>query len=85
MSASSVGPAGGSGELLRRPPRPQTGGVQESRENECIMVGENGIPATPDWYPPVAKFCSMIFGDDQCDCPVHHRLAMPALDGRGDN
>jgi hypothetical protein len=49
------------------------------------MVGENGIPLTPDWQPPVAKFCSRIFGDDQCNCPEHHRLAMPALDGRGDN
>lgn len=40
-----------------------------------------------DWYVPVAHFCSLIFGDDQCACPSCQIEAhqMPALDGRGEN
>jgi hypothetical protein len=50
-----------------------------------MSTRDNGWVETPDWQLPVAKFCAKLLGDDQCNCPEHHRLAMPALDGRGDN
>jgi hypothetical protein len=52
-----------------------------------VTTRDNGWVETPDWQITFQKFCSKLFGDDRCECVSCRieELAMPALDGRGDN